>query len=152
MAAPDTIMEKLTIAKQAADLHTDYFAQRVIYQYLTHYDNQQHIRRICEVYGRQRDAMVAAIKEYFPEDVGYTVPNGGMFLWITLPEGVSSMELFDLAIQQNVAFVPGNPFYTDGRSSYRTARLNFSCSDVKTIYEGIKRLGVSIRLLLSKKI
>jgi 2-aminoadipate transaminase len=88
--------------------------------------------------------MVDSIKKYFPEGLEYTIPNGGMFLWVIMPEGYSSMELFDIAIKQNVAFVPGNPFYTDGKTSYRTLRLNFSCSDEKTIHIGIKRLAEAI--------
>jgi 2-aminoadipate transaminase len=144
IVAPDHIMDKLIVAKQAADLHTNIFTQQLLFEYLTHYDNNAHIGRICEFYGRQRDAMVDAIRNYFPADVEYTIPEGGMFLWVTLPEGYSSMELFDIAIKQNVAFVPGNPFYTDGKPSYRTLRLNFSCSEEKTIYVGIKRLAEAI--------
>jgi len=144
IVAPDHIMDKLIVAKQAADLHTNIFTQQLLYEYLTHYNNDAHIKRICEVYGRQRDSMVDSIKRFFPDGVEYTIPNGGMFLWVILPEGYSSMELFDIAIKQNVAFVPGNPFYTDGKTSYRTLRLNFSCSDEKTIHIGIKRLAEAI--------
>jgi 2-aminoadipate transaminase len=144
IVAPDHIMDKLIVAKQAADLHTNIFTQQLLFEYLTHYDNNAHIQRICEFYGRQRDAMTDAIRNYFPAGVEYTIPEGGMFLWVILPEGYSSMELFDIAIKQNVAFVPGNPFYTDGKSAYRTLRLNFSCSEEKTIYIGIKRLVEAI--------
>jgi 2-aminoadipate transaminase len=144
IVAPDHIMDKLIVAKQAADLHTNIFTQQLLFEYLTHYDNNAHIKHICEVYGRQRDAMVDAISKYFPTEVQYTIPEGGMFLWVILPEGYSSMELFDIAIKQNVAFVPGNPFYTDSKTSYRTLRLNFSCSDKNMINIGIKRLADAI--------
>jgi 2-aminoadipate transaminase len=147
IVAPDHIMDKLIIAKQAADLHTNIFTQQLLYEYLTHYDNNAHIKRICEVYGNQRDAMVDAIANYFPANVEFTIPDGGMFLWVTLPEGYSSMELFDIAIKQNVAFVPGNPFYTDGKTTYRTLRLNFSCSEEKSIYLGIRRLADAVEEL-----
>ena len=82
--------------------------------------------------------MISAIVRHFPE---------GMFLWVTLPQGISSLDLFELAAKQNVAFVPGIPFYTDGGGA-DTLRLNYSCSDEATIEEGIRRLGEAIRKLL----
>ncbi len=85
--------------------------------------------------------MVNMIKKYFPSDVKYTKPEGGMFLWVTLPEGMSSMELFEIAIDENVAFVPGEAFYSDN-PELNTLRLNFSNSNEKKIEEGIKRLGM----------
>ncbi|MBN1599649.1 MAG: PLP-dependent aminotransferase family protein [Bacteroidales bacterium] len=144
IVAPQEIIDKLLIAKQAADLHTNYFTQRVLYQYLTDYNIDDHISKITEVYGRQRNKMVECIQEYLPDGCDYTKPDGGMFLWITLPEGLSSMDLFNLAIKRKVAFVPGNPFYTDGRDRYSTLRLNFSCSNEAAIETGIKRLGEAI--------
>jgi len=142
------IMEKLIIAKQASDLHTNYFIQRVICQYLADNDLDKHTDKIIKVYNSQHLAMVKNIEKYFPSDVSYTHPEGGMFLWVTLPEGVSSMELFDLAIKDKVAFVPGNPFYIN-KDKTNTLRLNFSCVDEETIETGIKRLGKSIEKLLS---
>ena len=150
IVAPDNLMDKLIIAKQAADLHTNIFTQMLLYHYLTDYDNDSHIRKIIDVYGRQRDAMVKAIGKYFPKDVDFTRPQGGMFLWVTLPEGLSSMKLFNLAINKKVAFVPGDPFYTTKKESYRTLRLNFSCSDEPTTEEGIRRLGEAIFQLLGE--
>ena len=85
-------MDRLIVAKQAADLHTDYFTQRLVYQYLSDYDIDRHIARICEAYGRQAGAMMQAIERYFPNEVQYTRPEGGMFLWLTLPEGRNAME------------------------------------------------------------
>ena len=84
-----------------------------------------------------------SIGKYFPSEVSITRPEGGMFLWAIMPEGFSSMDLFDLAIKDKVAFVPGRPFYVDD-SGENTLRLNFSNSDEKKIEEGIKRLGASI--------
>jgi 2-aminoadipate transaminase len=140
IVAPDDVMEKLIIAKQAADLHTDYFTQRLIHQYLSDYNIDQHITQIRQAYGQQATAMICAIERYFPEEISFTRPEGGMFLWVTLPKGQSALELFDRAIQQNVAFVPGNPFYI-GKTDINTCRLNFSCSNEQTIEEGIRRLG-----------
>ena len=101
----------------------------------------------AEMSDDQKKAMIGAIKEFFPAGVQCTNPEGGMFLWVTLPEGVSSMRLFEAAIAKKVAFVPGTPFYVD-RKDTNTLRLNFSCSDEPSIVEGIRRLGDSIKQLI----
>ena len=149
MVCPTDVRDKLIIAKQASDLHTSTFAQRVMHQYVTDNPLDDHIEKIRECYGNQRAAMVKAIDEYFPAEVEVTRPEGGMFLWVTLPEGLSSMDLFDEAIKNKVAFVPGRPFYVDG-SGENTFRLNFSNSDEEHIEEGIKRLGAGIKEFLSR--
>ena len=141
--APQWLMENLVIAKQAADLHTDYFAQRVLFDYLQHNDLDRHIETITRVYGGQRDAMLAAIHRHLPAAVEYTEPDGGMFLWLTLPDRVSSMRLFEIAIRARVAFVPGHPFYI-GRSWSDTLRLNFSCVDEAAIDTGVSRLAAAL--------
>ncbi|HTX43800.1 MAG TPA: PLP-dependent aminotransferase family protein [Methanocella sp.] len=143
------IMDKLITAKQAADLHTSYFVQRVVYRYLADNDVEKHIKYIQGLYKKQRDAMVSAIGQYFPEGVQYTRPEGGMFLWVTLPEGVSSMDLFDLALKQKVAFVPGQAFFVDG-SGRNTLRLNYSSSDEARIEEGIRRLAGAMERLIAE--
>ncbi len=147
-AARET-MEKIIVAKQASDLHTSFFAQRVIHRYLVDNDIDSHIARIREAYQKQREAMVSAIERHFPDGVKCTKPEGGMFLWVTLPEGISSLELFELASRANVAFVPGTPFYTDGGGA-DTLRLNYSCSDEETIEEGIGRLGEAIKTIMHR--
>lgn len=151
IAAPENILDKLIIAKQASDLHTNYLSQRIITQYIRDYDFEEHIQKICKRYGSQRDAMIGAIKKYFPEGVDFTEPEGGMFLWVTLPEGLSSMELFDSAIRHKVAFVPGNPFYTYDIKTTNNLRLNFSCVDEQMIEVGIRRLAEAIHEVFEKK-
>ena len=146
VVAPKPIYDKLVIAKQAADLHTSTVAQAILRRYLETNDIEAHVALIRERYGRQRDCMVEMVRKYFPEDVAITEPEGGMFLWATLPEGTSSMDLFDVAIKQKVAFVPGRPFYVDGTGE-NTLRLNFSNSDEARIEEGIRRLGKAIEAL-----
>ncbi|MFT3739484.1 MAG: PLP-dependent aminotransferase family protein [Breznakibacter sp.] len=141
MVAPDWLMDRLVVAKQASDLHTDIFSQMVLHQYLMDEDYRGHIAVICNAYGSQSRAMAVAIKQFFPVGASYVVPQGGMFFWLSLPDDKSSMDLFNAAIAQKVAFVPGVPFYTDGRRDCSTLRLNFTCSDEETIFEGIKRLG-----------
>ena len=148
IVANEEIMEKIIIAKQASDLHSNYFTQRVVYEYLTHNEIDKHIEKIKEMYRNQRNLMVSMIEKYFPENVEYTKPEGGMFLWVTLPEGLSSMDLFELAINENVAFVPGQAFYVDG-SGNNALRLNFSNSNEEQIEEGIKRLGSAINELMN---
>lgn len=141
LVAPKPLMEKLVIVKQASDLHTNYFAQRVIYRYVTDNVVDTHIQKISAVYGAQAEIMLAAIREYFPQEVRTTQPEGGMFLWATLPDGLSSITVFDKTIAQNVAFVPGKPFYV-GSGGENTMRLNYSNADADTIREGIRRMGL----------
>ncbi|MFC2038681.1 PLP-dependent aminotransferase family protein [Chloroflexota bacterium] len=141
------VMEQLITVKQASDLHTSSFTQMVLYQYLADNDIDVHIDEIRQLYKKQRDCMVGAIGKYFPTEVKTTKPEGGMFLWATLPEGMSSMDLFTLAAGENVAFVPGNPFYADVQIT-NTLRLNYTNSSEEKIEEGIKRLGEVIKKLL----
>ncbi len=94
--------------------------------------------------------MMQMVEEHFPEEVKTTRPEGGMFLWVILPEGISSMELFKIALQENVAFVPGAPFYVDGGGE-NTLRLNFSNVDEVTIEEGMLRLAAAIKRLVPSK-
>ena len=148
IVAPDHIMEKLVIAKQAADLHSNYFAQRIIHQYLSDNDLDEHIQNIIEVYRRQKLSMMDSINKHFPDTIKYTHPEGGMFLWAELPAGYSAMDLFEIAIKDKVAFVPGDPFYIDNRAR-NTLRLNFSCSDEETIEIGIQRLAKAINSFIN---
>ncbi|WP_272700159.1 aminotransferase-like domain-containing protein [Desulfovibrio sp. Fe33] len=144
VVAPDKeVYDKLVIAKQAADLHTSTVSQAIMRRYLETNDINSHVELIRERYGRQRECMVEMIGKYFPEGVTITRPEGGMFLWVTMPDGCSSMKLLDMAVKDKVAFVPGKPFYVDG-SGDNTLRLNFSNSDEVRIEEGIKRLGRAI--------
>ncbi len=147
IVAPDTVMEKLLVAKQAADLHTNYFCQRIVEEFLSDYSLDKHIDTIKKVYGEQKTAMIDAIKKYFPSDVKYTDPEGGMFVWGTLPPGISSMKLFERAIKRNVAFVPGDAFYVN-KTDMNTFRLNYSNSDKESIEKGINILGQCIREML----
>ncbi len=147
IAAPQHIMDKLVIAKQATDLHTSHFTQAIIHQYLTDNDIDKHIERIRTAYGNQCRSMLKSIQKHFPAGVTYTKPEGGMFVWAELPEGAIALDLFDIAVKDKVIFVPGDPFYVNKKRT-RTMRLNFSCVDEKTIETGISRLGAAIRELL----
>ena len=150
ICATTDVMEKIVVAKQSSDLHSNYLSQRAVYQYLTDNDIDEHILKIREVYKKQRDLMVSMIEKHFPQEIKCTKPEGGMFLWVTLPEKVSSSHLFKLAAEENVAFVPGRPFYVDGGGD-NTMRLNFSNSDEEKIEEGIKRLAKVIKRVLTER-
>ncbi len=143
IVAPPPIMEKLITAKQATDLHTSHFTQAIIHQFLIDNDLDKHIGTIIEKYGRQKIAMEESIREFFPPEVRVTDPEGGMFLWAMLPKNMKAMEVFQAAIKNGVAFVPGDPFYLDGENS-NCLRLSFVSTNEETIRTGIKRLGATI--------
>ena len=143
IAAPAWLHEKLLIAKQAADLHTSSFTQKILAEFLSDNNLDDHIAKITAAYGNQCRAMQSALGRHFPKSIGFTKPEGGMFLWGRLPEGMDSMELFQAAVQEKVVFVPGNPFYTRvGPTS--TFRFSFSCVDPETIEEGVKRMAKAL--------
>ena len=149
IAAPDDLMEKLIIAKQAADLHTTQFIQMITYQYLTDNDTEAHICLIKDRYGKQLAAMLESLDEFCPPGVTHTHPQGGMFIWAALPQGLSSRVLLDYALKDKVIFVPGDTFYIN-RSESNDMRLNFSCMDENMIRTGIERLSKAIRMMLNE--
>lgn len=150
LVAPPHIQEKLIIAKQATDLHTCQFTQNIIGQYLRDNDFDAHIAAIIDAYSKQCQAMLDAIDAHFPAGVQCTRPEGGMFLWAELPDGMNALTLFDAAVERGVVFVPGDPFYID-RSGMNTMRLSFSTLDEATIREGIEKLGGAIDNLSSRR-
>jgi len=143
IVAPEWIMGSLTIAKQAADLHTNYFSQQVMLEYLNQNSIDEHIAKITSFYSKQKQAMITSIEKHLPKDVRVASSEGGMFLWLTLPEHISTMELFDEAIKNKVAFVPGTPFYVDNHKQ-NTLRLSFVTASLEEIEIGIERLGECI--------
>ncbi len=150
VCAPRETLDKLIVAKQASDLHSNSFCQRMLCQYLMAHDIDQHIATIRAAYKRQKDVMLAAIDTYFPAQVACTRPDGGMFVWATLPPQLSAIELFEYAVQESVVFVPGTSFFVDGGGAHNM-RLNFSNADEDKIEEGIARLGRIITNLLNRK-
>ena len=134
------LLRKYVLAKQGADLHTSSLSQLLAARFITDHDFEGHIERIRKVYGSRCRAMIAAMKEHFPDDIRFTRPAGGLFLWVELPEGISSREVLELSLEENVAFVPGGAFYANGGHE-NTMRLNFSAMPEDRITEGIRRLG-----------
>jgi len=147
ICAREEIMEKIIIAKQASDLHSNFLSQQIAARYLADTPIDTHIRKIREAYQRQCSCMLEMIESELPDSVESTRPQGGMFIWLTLPEGCSSMEVFHAAMRKNVAVLPGLPFYVDGGGG-DTLRLNFSNSSEMRIVTGIGRLGKVIRGLV----
>ena len=150
IAAPD-ILRKLTIAKQAADLHTSSLDQRIVHRYLADFDSETHIERIRRSYGERYSIMDTALRETMPQEFTWTHPEGGMFLWVTCPEGVDTNELMREALARKVLFVPGRDFFPDA-SGERFMRLNFSNASPEQIREGIHRLAEVCRAAVQQPI
>ena len=138
------IIEKLVIMKQATDLCTTVLNQLIAYEYCHQNDIDKNIESNVEIYRRKRNAMLEALDKYFPVEATWTKPQGGFFVVATLPEYIDTGEMFKEAIEENVAYVPGAPFFADGKGQ-NTMRLSFCFPSVEDIDEGIKRLGKVIK-------
>ena len=146
IVAPPEVIAKLVQLKQGADLHTSTFAQIVAYEVARDGFLDEHVKLIRRVYRERRDVMLQALQEFFPPEVTWTHPKGGLFLWITLPNGMDCQKLFETALKENVAFVPGDSFYAnDAAEGQRHMRLNFSYGQPEQIREGIRRLSVAVK-------
>lgn len=149
--APKEIVLKYNLAKQSADLCSPTFDQAVAAKYMQSGLFERNLVKTIALYRRKRDVMLASLAKYMPEEVKWTKPEGGLFLFITLPEGYDTKILFDLAIKENVAFVIGEAFFCDG-GGQNTMRVNFSFMDDAGIEEGVKRLSAATKVLLAKGI
>lgn len=143
VASPE-VVNKLIMAKQGADLHTSTFNQMVAYEVGKGGFFNEHIKTINACYRERRDVMLEELEKNMPEGIRWTKPQGGLFLWVTLPEEVDSAEVFKLAVEKKVAFVPGHAFHPNGGGT-NTMRLNFSNARPELIRIGIQRLAQSIR-------
>ena len=143
VVAPVEVITKLVQAKQGADLHTSTFDQMMAYEVVSDGFLDEHVKEIRETYRQRRDSMLAAMDQRFPDGTTWTRPQGGLFLWVRLPEGVDCDDLFKEAVEQKVAFVPGTAFYADG-SGHDSLRLTFATCPTDKIDEGINRLGKAI--------
>lgn len=142
--APPQVIRKLVMTKQAADLHTSSFNQYVAYEVGKGGFLDEHVKVIRATYKERRDVMLEMMDEVFPQEVRWTHPLGGMFLWGIMPEHIDAAEVLKVAIERKVAFVPGAAFHPDGTGK-NTMRLNFSFSSPDTIREGINRLGITLK-------
>ena len=145
VAASPEILAKFNVIKQAADLQASTISQMEMAKFFDVYDVDAHVEKLREVYGHRRTVMLDAMKKYFPEGVTYTYPNGGLFTWVILPEGIDATVLQkEKALPHNVAFVPGEPFFPNGGHA-NTFRMNYSNMPDDKIKEGIRLLGLAIK-------
>ena len=141
MTAHPELLRKLIIAKQSSDVCTNVLGQVIAQEYMArgHIDSQ--IGKIREIYGRKMDIMLEGMDRFMPDEVQWVPPEGGMFLWAALPDGLSSGKLLERALEKKVAFVSGRAFYPDPADGMSTLRLNFTYPSDEMITEGVKRLG-----------
>jgi 2-aminoadipate transaminase len=148
VVAPEEVIRRLVQLKQGSDLQTATFNQMVASEVARGGFLDRHVRHIRKVYGTRRAAMLGAIEAHFPPGIRWTRPQGGLFLWVTLPQSLDSARVLQEALKEKVAFVPGAPFFPRGGGA-STLRLNFSYSGPEAIEEGVRRLGGVLRRMLS---
>ena len=144
--APAPVLREFNVAKQAADLHSNFLCQVILHRYLSTHDLDAHVARVAAVYGANCRLMCELLDDLMPAGTTHTNPEGGMFMTATLPEGVSSMEVFSEGVMEGVAVLPGVPFYVGGGGE-DTIRLNFSAAGEEEIAEGMHRLARVVRRL-----
>jgi 2-aminoadipate transaminase len=140
VVAPPPVLEKLNLGKQAADLCSSTLSQLMVQAYFEQARWRDYIETVAETYRARRDTMLDALAEHFPAQAAWTHPQGGLFIWATLPEFIDTTDLLARALRENVAFVPGAAAYLDGRG-HNAMRLNFSAVDEDDIREGVRRIG-----------
>ena len=144
VAAEHSVVEEFVKIKQSADLHTSNFDQGVADAYMEAYDLDAHVEEIKALYRKRRDLIVKTMEEEFPAGVEFTRPQGGLFLWVTLPEGVSAKTVFHKCIEMKVAAVIGDAFYPNDKTD-RSLRVNYSNMTEDRIVEGVKRMAKAIK-------
>jgi 2-aminoadipate transaminase len=140
VVAPPPVLEKINLGKQATDLCTSTLSQLMVQAYFAEGDWRDYVDSLTEIYRARRDTMLDALADHFPPQAEWTRPSGGMFIWATLPDFIDTTDLLARALQENVAFVPGEAAFLDGRGR-ASMRLNFSGSGEDAIREGIRRIG-----------
>ena len=140
VVAPPPVLEKINLGKQATDLCTSTLSQLMVQAYFAEGDWRDYVDSLTDIYRGRRDTMLDALADHFPPQAEWTRPSGGLFIWATLPDFIDTTDLLARALQDNVAFVPGEAAFLDGRGR-NAMRLNFSGSDEGAIREGIRRIG-----------
>jgi 2-aminoadipate transaminase len=140
-AGPPEITKPMVKWAQKCTVSPDCVTQRVAARFIEQGHMHRHIQNIIDLYRPRRDAMIKALKTYMPDDVCWTNPEGGMFIWVTFDTSVDTDELFTRAVENKVTFIPGSKFYPRGRIKKNELRLNFSYSSEKQIFKGIRRLA-----------
>lgn len=149
VAAERSLLARYVLLKQSADLHTSILNQMLVMRWLERGGLEGHLRRIREIYRERRDAMLQALDRHMPAGTSFTRPRGGLFVWIEFPAQVDARELLKRCLQRQVAFVPGDAFFPNGRRR-NTARLNFSNVAPARIHEGVGRLAVELKQLMAE--
>ncbi len=147
-SAPAPLLERMIICKQTQDVHTNVLSQMIAYKFVTTYSIDEHIAKLRVAYGKKCRLMMDLMDKYFPASVKHTCPDGGLFLFCTLPEGYDSKELMKKALDRKVAFVPGTSCMIDDKATYNTFRMNYSTASEEEIEIGIKALGEAIHEFL----
>ena len=147
IVAEESVIDKIILLKQSVDLCTPSFTQLILAEYIRRGKMKQSIKMAIECYRPKLETMLAALEKHMPEEVTWSVPTGGMFIWLTLPERIDTKEIFMTVIEHNVAYVIGEPFHCD-HSGSNTLRLNYSFPSIEKIDTGIERLAAAIKEIL----
>ncbi len=139
--APEEVTSKMVVVKQTSDVHTNIFFQMLCYKYMTECDLEGHIKEIQDIYRHKCALMIDALDEYMPRSVSYTRPDGGLFIWCTLPGQINAPEYISRAVQRNVRVVPGATFNCDAEMPSQSFRLNYSTPSDSQIVKGVKILS-----------
>lgn len=140
-SAPAPLMERMVICKQVSDVHTNVLSQMLAYEYVTRYSIDEHIEEARAIYGKKCNLMVECMDKYFPSEVKHTNPEGGIFIYCTMPDGFDSGEVMKKALEHGVAFVPGTACVIDDHAKSNAFRMNYSLASEENIEKGIKALG-----------
>lgn len=153
IAAPQVVIDHLNRAKQRSDLHASLLAQAAIFEFARRGLLTKHIKRVKKAYSQRRDAMLEALEKHFPDDASWSRPDGGMSVWVRLPQSVNTSQLLVQAIESGVTFVSGEHFYSSSPQQ-NMMRLSFTMAGPQAIEQGVKHLGsmIKARLLKSPKI
>ena len=141
VCADSKLMERMIICKQVEDVHTNVLSQMIVYEFLNKYSIEDHIKKLRTVYKRRCDLMIECMDKYFPEKVVHTNPEGGLFIFCTMPKEYDSKEVMAKALEKGVAFVPGNTTMIDDKAKSNTFRMNYSNASEENIEKGVRLLG-----------
>ncbi|MBC7318210.1 PLP-dependent aminotransferase family protein [Candidatus Bipolaricaulota bacterium] len=144
LVGPEEVVNMVVTLKQGADLCGPSLTQRLAVRFLTDYNLKEHFARLCQHYRGKLAAMLDALARHMPEEATWTKPEGGLFVWVKLPDGVDTTKMLERALAHKVAYVPGQPFFADG-SGQNTMRLSFALATLEQIEEGIRRLGAVVK-------
>lgn len=150
VTAPQPVIQKMVVAKQSEDVHTNIFFQMLCHRFIEQYDLDAHIAGIRKLYHDKCELMLKTLDEYMPKEVTYTRPEGGLFLWGTLPEGINEKEFVQRALKKKVAVVPGETFNCDTTASSQSFRMNYSTPSDEEIVTGVKALAETAREMLAE--